>query len=93
MAPALALEHLEQGDLFGVERIALDRLQMHGFEPPLSGGCNLFGAELFILHGHILIIPCFSLRCDLSEQTHLPVRRIGNAIICPRHGDGGCSGE
>jgi len=42
VTPSLSLEHLEHCDVFGVERVALDLLKMHGLQPPLSRDCNLF---------------------------------------------------
>jgi hypothetical protein len=36
IAPSFALEHLEHGDVFRIERIAFDQLKMHGLKAPFA---------------------------------------------------------
>src|SRR5262245_39666038 len=52
VVPPFPLEHLEHRDVFFVERIALDYLQMHRLKPPLAGDGNLFGREPIFDLGH-----------------------------------------
>jgi hypothetical protein len=40
MRPSFPLEHFEHGYLLGIERIALDLLQLHADEPPLASDGN-----------------------------------------------------
>ena len=37
MIPPFPLEHFEHGDVFFVQWIAFDHLQMHGLQAPLAG--------------------------------------------------------
>jgi hypothetical protein len=50
--PPLPLEHLEHGDVFFVERIALDHLEMHSLQPPLASGGNFLRREPIFDLGH-----------------------------------------
>jgi hypothetical protein len=62
VVPSLAFEHFEHGDVFGIERVALDLLKVHGLKAPLARRGNLFRRETIFGFGHISNI-CDS-RCE-----------------------------
>jgi len=68
-APPLAFEHLEHCDVLGVERIALDRLQVHRLKPKLAqlGDFGL-GEFLFRKVAHAQIIASASEKVAQSKD-------------------------
>ena len=50
--PSLALEHLEHGDLFRRQRIALDRLKVCGLGKPTIYGNRRGGDRIILLTGY-----------------------------------------
>jgi hypothetical protein len=64
--PPLAFEHFEHGDVFGIERVALDLLKVHGLKAPLARRRNLFGRETIFDFGHIS-----NIRDSAQEVTNL----------------------
>ena len=56
MVPSLAFEHFEHGNVFGIERVALDLLKMHSLKAPLARRGNLFRRETIFDFGHTLNI-------------------------------------
>ena len=52
VVPTFALKHFEHGDIFLVERIALDQLKVLRLEAPLTRFRNLFGGKAILDLGH-----------------------------------------
>src|SRR5262249_36415405 len=76
--PALALEHLEHGNVLGVERITLDLLQDPSFKAPLACGGDFFRGQSASAFLHELILP------KRRKCHHTSVRALWHAFMGQR---------
>jgi hypothetical protein len=90
MRPPLTLEHLEHGDFFGVQRVALDLLQAHGRKAAFPRVRNI-RLRLSKKMKHSLLYPKMAQNANVActpvhraaADSHLPGKRV--RIICQKN--------
>jgi hypothetical protein len=92
MVPPLPLEHLEHGNVFLVERVALDYLEMHGLKPSLAGDRNLFWGETILDLTHMRNIAIWLEKSRISNLLETPGARF-TSLARPRDNNKETRGE